>query len=59
MIEEIAPFEEKISVEVTLNVTLRRDDGGWWYAQSRVGCTNSATKEDCIRILKERVLKSF
>lgn len=45
----------QVSVEVVFDIFFTQDSAGWWTATSKYGSTTAQTKEECVRILKDRV----
>jgi len=46
---------ETIMVKVALKASFSQDSSGWWTANSNFGMASGPTKEECIRVLTERV----
>ena len=50
---------ETITVSIDLKITFRQISDGWWEAISNYGMATGTTKEDCTRILTERVRRGY
>lgn len=48
-----------VSVTLDVDISLKQTPSGWWEAwHGKYGSTSAPTKEECIRIIKQRVLES-